>query len=135
MPQSPIGLITSAASERMLTERRAATVATPWGDANILTGRIGAREVAVVLRYGENLTVPSHKINYHANTWALRELGVTRVISQNAIGSVNPAIRPGDIVISHDFLDRTKGRPLSLFDGRGVLGPGRLHGSILPAGP
>ena len=116
MPQSPIGLITSAASERMLTERRAVTVTTPWGDTNVLTGRIGGREVAVVLRYGENLTVPSHKINYHANTWALKKLGVTRVISQNAIGSVNPAIRPGDIVISHDFLDRTKDRPLSLFD-------------------
>ena len=89
---------------------------TPWGAASVLTGRIGEREAAVVLRYGPKLTIPSHKINYRANIWALRELGVERIISQNAIGSINPLVRPGDIIISSDFLDRTKGRPLSLFD-------------------
>ena len=113
---APVGLITSAASERLLTDRREQMVSTPWGEASVLTGRIGQREAAVILRYGPGLTVPSHKINYRANLWALRTLGVQRVVSQNAIGSVNPVIRPGDIVISHDFLDRTKSRPLSLFD-------------------
>ena len=112
----PIGLISSAASARLLQDRREVQVATPWGPASILTGRIGGREAAVVLRYGPKLTIPSHKINYRANIWALHELGVQRVISQNAIGSINPLLRPGDIVISHDFLDRTKNRPLSLFD-------------------
>ena len=113
---APVGLISSAASDRLLQDRRGQQVATPWGTASVLTGRIGAREAAVVLRYGPKLTTPSHKINFRANIWALRELGVQRVISQNAIGSVNPAVRPGDIMISHDFLDRTKARPLSLFD-------------------
>lgn len=116
MPTVPVGLITSAASERLLVDRRTQSVDTPWGRASVLTGRIGTREAAVVLRYGPELTVPSHKINYRANIWALRELGVERVISQNAIGSVNPVIRPGDVVVAHDFLDRTKTRPLSLFD-------------------
>ncbi len=114
--RAPVGLISSAASNRLLEDRREEQVATPWGTAPVLTGRIGGREAAVVLRYGPKLTIPSHKINYRANLWALRELGVQRIISQNAIGSVNPVVRPGDIVISHDFLDRTKGRPLSLFD-------------------
>lgn len=113
---TPIGLISSAASDRLLTDRRRETVPTPFGDAQIQLGRIGGHEAAVVLRYGEKLTTPSHKINFRANIWALREMGVTRIISQNAIGSVNPAIRPGDIVISDDFLDRTKARPNSLFD-------------------
>src|SRR4030095_10488686 len=117
MPTHPIGLITSAASERLLTERRSEAVSTPWGEANVLTGKIGGTDAVVVLRYGEALTTPSHKINHQANIWALKQLGVSRVISQNAIGSVTPAILPGDIVISHDFLDRTKNRPLSLFDG------------------
>jgi len=117
MPAHPIGLITSAASERLLTERRSEVVSTPWGEANVLTGKIGGTDAVVVLRYGEALTTPSHKINHQANIWALKQLGVARIISQNAIGSVNTAIRPGDIVISHDFLDRTKNRPLSLFDG------------------
>jgi 5'-methylthioadenosine phosphorylase len=116
MSQAPIGLITSAASERLLLDRREVEVATPFGTAPVLIGRIGGRETAVVLRYGPTLTIPSHKINHRANIWALKELGVERIISQNAIGSVNPVLRPGDIVISHDFLDRTKVRPLSLFD-------------------
>ncbi len=114
--QAPVGLISSAASQRLLRDRREVQVPTPWGAATVFTGRIGEREAAVVLRYGPKLTIPSHKINYRANIWALRELGVERIISQNAIGSINPLVRPGDIIISSDFLDRTKGRPLSLFD-------------------
>lgn len=114
--EGPIGLITSAASEALLKNRRTEMVGTPWGEAPVLLGTIAGREVAVVLRYSANLTVPSHKINHKANIWALRALGVGSIISQNAIGSVNPAIRPGDIVIPDDFLDRTKVRPQSLFD-------------------
>ncbi len=113
---APVGLISSAASERLLSDRREEKVKTPWGSADVLVGRIGGRDAAVVLRYGPKLVTPSHKINHRANIWALRMLGVERVISQNAIGSVNPSIQPGDIVISHDVLDRTKSRPHSLFD-------------------
>jgi 5'-methylthioadenosine phosphorylase len=116
MSQAPVGLITSAASERLLLDRREVEVSTPFGTAPVLIGKIAGRDAAVVLRYGPTLTIPSHKINHRANIWALKELGVERIISQNAIGSVNPVLRPGDIVISHDFLDRTKVRPLSLFD-------------------
>lgn len=116
MSQAPVGLLTSAASDSLLHDRRSVSVSTPWGDADVLLGKIGGRDTAVILRYGEKLTVPSHKINYHANIWAFRELGVEAIISQNAIGSVNPAIRPGDIVISDDFLDKTKSRAQSLFD-------------------
>ena len=99
---APVGLISSAASQRLLVDRREVQVTTPWGVASVLTGRIGGREAVVVLRYGPKLTIPSHKINYQANIWALRELGVERVISQNAIGSVNPVLRPGDIVTALD---------------------------------
>jgi 5'-methylthioadenosine phosphorylase len=116
MTYAPIGLISSAASEALLKNRRTEMVPTPWGEAPVLLGTISGRDVAVILRYSANLTVPSHKINFKANIWALRELGVESIISQNAIGSVNPAIRPGDIVIPDDFLDRTKARPQSLFD-------------------
>jgi len=116
MTKAAIGLISSAASENLLKDRRMEAVATPWGEARVLLGTIAGRDVATILRYGETLTVPSHKINFKANIWALRLLGVESIISQNAIGSVNPAIRPGDVVIPDDFLDRTKARPQSLFD-------------------
>ncbi|MSU92077.1 S-methyl-5'-thioadenosine phosphorylase [Rhodobacteraceae bacterium 2CG4] len=116
MSDAPIGLISSAASEELLKNRKAERVSTPWGEAEILLGEIAGRQAAVLLRYGTNLTTPSHKINYRANIWAMRELGVDAIISQNAIGSVNTAIRPGDIVVPDDFLDKTKSRPQSLFD-------------------
>ena len=116
MSTAPIGLLSSAATETLLQNRRETIVPTPWGDAHVLLGQIGGTDAAVILRYGAGLTIPSHRINHRANIWAFRELGATSVISQNAIGSVNRAIRPGDIVISDDFLDRTKARPLSLFD-------------------
>ena len=58
--RAPIGLISSAASGRLLKDRREQQVATPWGTACVLTGSIGGREAAVVLRYGQKLTVPSH---------------------------------------------------------------------------
>ena len=116
MTDAPIGLISSAASTTLLHDRRTEMVKTPFGEAPVLLGAIAGRAAAVILRYSADLTVPSHKINYRANIWALRELGVESIISQNAIGSVNPAIRPGDIVIADDFLDRTKGRAQSLFD-------------------
>ncbi len=116
MPEAPIGLLTSAASDALLLDRREQRVPTPFGEADVLTGTIGGCAAAVILRYGAKLTLPSHRINARANIWALRELGVRNIISQNAIGSVNTAIRPGDIVISHDFLDRTKNRTLSLFE-------------------
>lgn len=116
MSSIKIGLISSAASEAFLVDRRNERVATPFGDAEVFIGTIGGREVATILRYGPNITISSHKINYKANIWALKQLGVEAIISQNAIGSVNPAIRPGDIVVPDDFLDRTTDRPHSLFD-------------------
>lgn len=116
MNSHPIGLISSAASERLVQDRRSVSVPTPWGDADVVLGRIAGREVAIILRYGQGITIPSHKINFAANIWALKVLGVRSVISQNAIGSVNPDIAPGHIVIPDDFIDKTKNRPLSLFD-------------------
>lgn len=112
----PIGMITSRVSERLVKDLRTEKVTTPFGPAIVYLGKIGSRETVCINRYGPELKIPSHKINHRANIWALRSLGVRRVISQNAIGSVNPVLRPGDIVIPDDLLDRTKMRPLSLFD-------------------
>jgi 5'-methylthioadenosine phosphorylase len=109
-------MITSRVSERLVKNLRTEQVRTPFGPAEVYLGKIGSRAVVCINRYGPDLKIPSHKVNHRANIWALRSLGAERVISQNAIGSVNPALRPGDIVIPDDLLDRTKIRPLSLFD-------------------
>ena len=90
--QAPVGLISSAASQRLLEDRREQQVATPWGNASVLTGRIGGREAAVVLRYGPKLTIPSHKINYRANIFGMKLLGVQWIIGVSAVGSLQEPV-------------------------------------------
>lgn len=111
-----IGLITSRVTDRLVIDGETSSIPTPFGDATIVTGTIGGTPVTCVERYASDLSIPSHKINYRANIWALRSLGVRTLLSQNAIGSLNRMIRPGDIVIPHDLLDRTYGRANSFFD-------------------
>lgn len=109
------GIITSHMSDHFLRERERVEVATPWGAATLYHGLLEGVPTAVLLRYGEQATTASHRINYRANLWAMKALGVEFIVSQNAIGSVNPAIAPGAYVVPHDFMDFTKNRVLSLF--------------------
>ena len=74
-------------------------------------------EVAFMARHGKGHSIPPHAINYRANIWGLRALGVERVLSTAAVGSLNPEMGPGDFVIIDQFLDFTKDRPLTFFDG------------------
>jgi 5'-methylthioadenosine phosphorylase len=110
------GVVSSYFSEQFVAERETWTVDTPWGPAEVDVGSYGAERVACVWRYGRQLALPSHRINFRANLWALRTIGVERLISQNAIGSCNPDLPPGHVVISHDFIDFTHLRPRSFFD-------------------
>ncbi len=112
-----IGLLSSFHFRRdFLTDVETRVIETPFGNVPVFVGMMGGRQTACIQRYGPDMTVPSHKINHRAHIWAFKILGVERIISQNAIGSINPMLRPGDIVIPHDFIDHTKSRPRSLFD-------------------
>jgi 5'-methylthioadenosine phosphorylase len=111
-----LAIITSQLSDGYLADVREVDVPTPWGKTRLTIGSLEGKRVAGLMRYGPGRQTPSHHINFRSNLWALRELGVERIVSQNAIGSVNPMLQPGDIVISDDFIDLTKSRPLSLYD-------------------
>jgi 5'-methylthioadenosine phosphorylase len=111
-----VGLLTSRIGVQLLGEAAQESVQTPFGVAEMNRGWLGGVPVLAIERYGAGLTVPSHKINYRANLWALRAAGVSAVISQNAIGSVTQLIRPGDVVVPDDMVDRTSGRARSFFD-------------------
>lgn len=100
-----------------LIDAEAQEVETPFGKVTTYVGMMGGRQTAIIQRYGPDMLIPSHDINYRAHIWAFKMLGVDRIITQNAIGSINTMLRPGDIVIPHDFIDYTKSRPLSLYDG------------------
>lgn len=112
----PIGIISSRLTEERFPIREVRQVPTPWGEATVQLRQAAGRPVASILRFTKELTLPSHRINYRANLFALRKMGVQRIISQNAIGSINPALRPGDVVIAHDFIDGTVTRPVTMFD-------------------
>jgi 5'-methylthioinosine phosphorylase len=109
-------IVSSFFSAGFLVESQTHRVETPWGAAEVELGLLDGEMVAGIWRYGRQLALPSHRINYRANLWALRSLGVERVISQNAIGSCTPDLPPGHVVVSDDFIDFTHTRPLSFFD-------------------
>ncbi len=100
-------------------DAREVKVYTPYGlpSDSIIVGTVGGRRVAFLARHGRMHRVPPHAINYRANIWALKELGVERVVSVSAVGSLREDYRPGDFVCPDQFIDMTKGRPYTFYDG------------------
>jgi 5'-methylthioadenosine phosphorylase len=94
-------------------------VATPYGppSAPVRVGRIEGVDVAFMPRHGDEHTLPPHRINYRANVWAMREVGVRRIIGPSACGALKPELAPGTFVICDQFVDRTSAREDSFYDG------------------
>jgi 5'-methylthioadenosine phosphorylase len=92
---------------------------TPYGDpsAPIAVGAVGDERVAFLPRHGADHQFPPHMINYRANVWALKELGVERIIGPCAAGSLNRDVEPGDFVVCDQLVDRTAGRKDTFYDG------------------
>jgi 5'-methylthioadenosine phosphorylase len=80
-------------------------------------GTISGRSVAFIPRHGKEHTIPPHKINYRANIAALDSLGVTRLISITAVGSLRMDFVPGDFAIPNQFINMTSGRADTFYDG------------------
>ena len=68
-------------------------------------------------RHGKGHTVPPHRVNYRANIWSLKELGVRKIIATAAVGSLSSQYKLGDIVLLNQFLDFTKSRPQTFYEG------------------
>jgi 5'-methylthioadenosine phosphorylase len=100
-------------------ERR---VHTPFGDPSdaLLEGRIGDTTVFFLPRHGRGHRFSPSEINYRANIWALKSVDVTDVVSVSAVGSMRDDVRPGDMVIVDQFVDRTVSRPRTFFE-QGVV--------------
>jgi 5'-methylthioadenosine phosphorylase len=91
----------------------------PYGvsTARIRIGEIEGKPVAFMPRHGDEHTLPPHRINYRANVWAMREVGVRRIIGPCACGSLKPELKPGTFVICDQFVDRTHARESTFYDG------------------
>ena len=85
---------------------------TPYGKPSdtITVGIFKGRKIALLPRHGKKHTIPPHMINFKANIWAFKELGVTRIIAPSAVGSLKQELKPGHFVLPTQFLDFTKSR-------------------------
>src|SRR6476659_110180 len=114
-----IGVFGGPGINSKIDDVREVKVDTPYGPPSdsVFLAEVGGRKVAFLPRHGRRHTLPPHKINYRANVWAMRSLGVKAVISPCAAGSLQLHVEPGHFVVSDQFVDRTTGRADTFFDG------------------
>ncbi len=114
-----LGVIGGSGFYRLIDDADHVSVETPYGtpSAPVALGEIGGRPVAFLARHGSDHELPPHRVNYRANVWALRALGVRRVLGPCAAGSLRVHIHPGDFVVCDQLVDRTSGRASTFFDG------------------
>ena len=119
MPVAEIGVFGGTAFYSWLDDVEEVAVQTPYGapSAPLAVGHVEGRAVAFLARHGPGHSVPAHRINYRANLWALRRLGVRRVLAPSSVGSLQPHVKPGDLVVVDQLVDRTSGRADTFFDG------------------
>jgi 5'-methylthioadenosine phosphorylase len=113
-----VGVIGGSGFYRYLEDATEVVVDTPYGSPSSLAlGHIDGRGVAFIARHGLEHTLAPHRINYRANLWALREMGVRRVIAPCAVGSLRHDLSPGELVVCDQLVDRTWGRADTFLDG------------------
>jgi len=107
----------------LLENEKELPIKTPYGDTVLKSGYYRDRQILFLPRHGERHSVPPHLVNYRANIRALKEAGAGVVLATAAVGSLNQEMRPGEIVLIDQFLDFTKSRPVTFFEGgeEGVL--------------
>lgn len=107
-----------------LTDVREVTLATPFGEPSdaFITGTLGDAKMVFLPRHGRGHRLLPSEVNYRANIYGMKSLGVEQIISVSAVGSMKEAIVPGHIVIPDQFFDRTQGKRASTFFGQGIVG-------------
>ena len=119
MATARVGVFGGSGFSRFLDSAREEWVETPYGPTSdkIVLGEIAGVPVAFLPRHGRDHRIPPHKINYRANLWAMRQLGVEAILGPSACGSLQPDIHPGEFVVCDQFVDRTSARPDTFYDG------------------
>ena len=95
-------------------------VHTPWGEPSgpITHGTLNGVTVAFLARHGYHHTIPPHEVNYRANIYALKEVGIRQVVAVAAVGAIAPALMPASLVITDQIIDYTWGRGHTYFEGK-----------------
>lgn len=119
LPAAEIGVFGGTGFYRFLDDLQEVAVPTPFGapSAKLAVGELGGRRVAFLARHGVDHQFPPHRVNFRANVWALRRLGVRRILAPCSVGSLQPHVKPGEFVVVDQLVDRTRGRADTFFDG------------------
>ncbi|MFH0864478.1 MAG: S-methyl-5'-thioadenosine phosphorylase [Candidatus Gottesmanbacteria bacterium] len=119
MVKADIAIIGGSGLYKLLDNAKEVEVKTPYGlpSDKITIGKIAGKNIAFLPRHGRHHQFPPHKIPYLANFWALKKLGVKRIISLTACGSLQKNIKRGDFVVIDQFVDRTSARSSTIYNG------------------
>ncbi|MFI9587884.1 S-methyl-5'-thioadenosine phosphorylase [Streptomyces sp. NPDC052236] len=133
-----IGVIGGSGFYSFLENVTEVEVETPYGSPSdsLFLGEVAGRRVAFLPRHGRGHHLPPHRINYRANLWALRSAGVRQVLAPCAVGGLRPEYGPGTLLVPDQFVDRTKARVQTYYDGEPLPGgaiPNVVH--VSPADP
>jgi len=114
-----IGIFGGLGFYSLLEKAEEIKVDTPYGSSSdkVTLGKIKGRKIAFIPRHGRHHQHPPHSIPYRANLWAMKEIGVKRIIAPSSVGSLQPHIKLGDFVICDQFVDRTSGRQSTFYNG------------------
>lgn len=116
-----VGIIGGSGVDRVFGDaaRTMHRVSTPWGapSAPVAEGRVGDLTVLFLPRHGVGHTIPPHRVNYRANVDALKSLGADSIVTVSSVGSLKEDLPPGTFVVPDQFVDFTKSRPTTFFDG------------------
>jgi 5'-methylthioadenosine phosphorylase len=114
-----LGIFGGSGFYELLENSEEFDVSTPFGvpSDKLMKGILDGKEVVFLPRHGRGHKIPPHKINYRANLWAMKELGVKRILAPSAVGSLRREITPGTFVICDAYIDRTRGREDTFFHG------------------
>ncbi|WP_432072345.1 S-methyl-5'-thioadenosine phosphorylase [Streptomyces wuyuanensis] len=133
--RAEIGVIGGSGFYSFLENVTEAEIATPYGSPSdsLFFGDIAGRKVAFLPRHGRSHRLPPHRINYRANLWALRSVGVRQVLGPCAVGGLRPEYGPGTLLVPDQLVDRTKSRTDTYFDGEPLTNgqvPNVVHVSL-----
>ena len=117
--KADVGVFGGSGFYSFLEEIQEYEVDTPYGAPSdkVVIGEVAGKKVAFIPRHGRNHDLPPHKINYRANIYAMKKLGVQYIFGPCTSGSLQPHIKPGQFVVCDQFVDRTKGRIDTFYDG------------------
>jgi 5'-methylthioadenosine phosphorylase len=119
LPSAEIGIFGGSGFYSFLERVETVELDTPYGEpsAPVAIGEVGGRRVAFIPRHGLQHELPPHRIPYRANLWALRELGVRRIVGPCASGALRADLALGEFVVCDQFVDRTSGRADTFYEG------------------